>query len=98
MLNKRPGSTPDTMAVTFELPEEIWAQTIHLVGDFNGWNRYSHPLVHNASGHWQIVLELKRGMSYQYRYLVDGNDWRNDCNADDYVLNSFGGYNSVVKT
>ena len=32
------------MQVTFCLPNSYWADKIHLVGDFNDWNRSSHPL------------------------------------------------------
>jgi hypothetical protein len=47
---------------------------------------------------WQVTLELLRGRQYQYRYLLNGREWCNDCNADQYVANPFGGENSVVET
>ena len=42
------------------------ADEVHLIGDFNGWNRESHPLKRtSASGDWEIELEgadaLKHG-------------------------------------
>lgn len=36
-----------------------WAPNAHhlfLTGDFNGWDRYSHPLERNKSGDWEIFL------------------------------------------
>ena len=36
MIVKRPGSRPDTVEVAFVVPARIWADSIHLVGDFNG--------------------------------------------------------------
>jgi hypothetical protein len=44
--------------VTFILPSSIWADTIYLVGDFNGWNVRSHPfsaiIRADGSSAWQF--------------------------------------------
>ena len=32
------------------------AQALYLIGDFNGWNRSSHPLRRNTRGDWEIFL------------------------------------------
>ena len=99
MITKGEGSTPSRMTVTFSIPPSLWATMVHLVGDFNNWDLRSHPLVRsNMHSEWQITLELDRGRQYQYRYLLDGHRWCNDCNADRYVANPFGGSNSVVET
>lgn len=99
MITKQAGSTPDTVTVTFELPSVISAKEVHLVGDFNGWDRRAHPLQWvNHSGSWKISLELERHRTYQFRYLVNGRAWHNDWNADYYAPNPFGGDNSVIET
>jgi 1,4-alpha-glucan branching enzyme len=99
MISKSPGSKPDTVLVTFRLPATIWAETVHLVGDFNGWNRHSHPLTRSREDEcWQITLEFERNRVFQFRYLVNGTDWQNDWCADRYVPNPFGGDNSVLET
>ena len=55
MITKRAGSSASTMLVTFQLPSAIAAQEVHLVGDFNGWDRRSLPLQHLArDGVWEI--------------------------------------------
>jgi 1,4-alpha-glucan branching enzyme len=84
--------------VTFTLPSSIWADTIHLVGDFNHWNRTSHPLQRDREGGWQITLDLEVGRVYQFRYLRDGREWMNDNQSDAYVANPYGSDNSVVVT
>jgi|694.fasta_scaffold09134_9 hypothetical protein len=43
-----------TLGDTFTLPAYLHAETIHLVGEFNGWNRYSHPFLRTATGQWTI--------------------------------------------
>ncbi|NJO82703.1 MAG: glycoside hydrolase family 13 [Blastochloris sp.] len=83
--------------VTFSMPASIWADTIHLVGDFNDWDTSSTPLRLGDHG-WSVCLELDVEQAYQYRYLVNGSDWYNDWRADSYVPNEYGGDNSVVIT
>lgn len=83
--------------VTFAIPASVWADTIHLVGDFNEWNERSHPLTLDEE-HWKVTLELEEGREYRYRYLFNRAEWRADSNADKYLPNSYGGYDSVVIT
>lgn len=70
-----------------------------LVGDFY-WERHSLPLTRTRHGddNWAIPLELEKGQSYPFRYLVNGQTWVSACNADDYVPNPLGGSNAVVRT
>lgn len=84
--------------VTFTLPNSFWADTIHLVGDFNGWDRRSHPLTRDRDGRWEITLCLEPQRAYQFRYLIDGHRWTNDDNADAYVRNLYGTDNFMVVT
>jgi 1,4-alpha-glucan branching enzyme len=83
--------------VTFSMPAGIWADTIHLVGDFNNWDKSSTPLRLNDIS-WSVSLDLDPGKAYQYRYLINGADWYNDWRADRYEPNELGGDNSVVVT
>jgi len=45
-----------------------------------------------------VTIEVERGRTYQFRYLVDGSVWQNDWDADGYAANPFGGNNSVLHT
>ncbi len=96
MITKMPGP-PGKVRVTFALPSAIWADTIYLVGDFNGWDERATPMRQTETG-WMVTLELDAGCSFQYRYLHNGREWHNDWNADGYEPNSFGGDNSIVIT
>lgn len=84
--------------VTFILPEVIKAETAHLVGDFNNWNESSIAMKRQKTGRFTVTLELEKGREYQFRYLVNGNEWHNDWHADKYVPNPFSGDNSVIVT
>lgn len=94
MITKVPAG-PGKVRVTFSMPAAIWADTIHLVGDFNNWSNTATPLRLSESG-WTVTLELEAGRSYQYRYLINSAEWHNDWHADRYEPNEFGGDNSVV--
>ncbi len=83
--------------LTFVLPEHIWADSVYVVGDFNGWDTTALPMEQDAQGRWKAMVEVAAGGVYQFRYLCDG-DWINDNQADDYFANDFGGHNSVVLT
>jgi 1,4-alpha-glucan branching enzyme len=96
MITKRPGQDGN-VRVTFAMPSTIWADSIHIVGDFNGWDERATPLSLSDGG-WMVTLELEAGKSFQYRYLFDDTEWHNDWHADGYAPNNFGGDNSVVTT
>ncbi len=52
MISKTFFKTPQGQIarVTFTLPDSLWADTICLVGDFDGWNPSAHPLEHHRDG------------------------------------------------
>ena len=82
--------------VTFRIPAEAGAGTASLCGDFNDWNRQSHPMKQLKNGGFSITVSLPAGHAYAYRFLLDGTRWENDWEADKYVPNQFGSENSVV--
>lgn len=96
MITKKPAAA-GKVRVTFAMPAAIWADTIHLVGDFNNWSISATPL-RQGDKCWSVSLELEAGREYQYRYLINGVDWYNDWQADRYAPNEHGGDNSVVVT
>ena len=96
MITKR-SCRSGKVRVTFAMPAAIWADSIHVVGDFNGWDERATPLRQSESG-WMVTVELDAGRAYQYRYLLNGSEWHNDWQADAYAPNQYGGDNSVVIT
>jgi hypothetical protein len=87
----------DAVRVTFELPSCIWADRIHVTGDFNEWSRTSTPMRQGRDGVWRATLELPPGRRYQFRYLIDGQ-WQTDWHADGSVTNAYGSDNSLLDT
>jgi 1,4-alpha-glucan branching enzyme len=48
-----------------------WKQSVHLIGDFNDWNRDADPLAVDESGLWWIEKRLAPG-TYGYQFVLDG--------------------------
>jgi 1,4-alpha-glucan branching enzyme len=74
------------------------AKSVHLAGNFNGWNTSSHPLSQGkegrASGTWRRVFYLEPGV-YEYRFIVDGV-WHDAPDATELWTNELGSFNCVV--
>ena len=80
------------MDVTFVLDID---EPVSVVGDFNGWDPHSHPLLPDPSGRRSVTLRLPAG-SFAFRYLADGGRFFNDPAADSYVDNGHGDTHGVL--
>ncbi len=73
------------------------AESVTLAGTFNNWSRISDPLQDkDANGVWKIVLPLSPGR-YEYKFVIDGEEWIPDPANPDTVKDGFGGKNSVIR-
>jgi 1,4-alpha-glucan branching enzyme len=85
--------------VTLSLPVEAAseAKSVTVVGDFNNWDKASHPMKKFKTGEFKTSLSLETGKEYHFRYLIDGEKYENDWAADKYVPNPESGEdNSVI--
>lgn len=97
MIQKEPVTKAGLVRVTFELPSNMWAERVNLVGDFNDWDTRATPMGRNRSdANWKVTIELEDGKRHRFRYLVDGKEWLNDWHADDHMENPYGSHDSVV--
>ena len=46
------------------------ADEVHLIGDFNNWNRTSHPLTRLENGVWEIQLEGADALQHEQRVKI----------------------------
>lgn len=76
--------------VTFTLAAEAAkeAKKVNVVGDFNKWNKKTTAMEKLKNGTFKTVLDLEIGKKYEFRYLIDGEQWENDWEADEYVPNN----------
>lgn len=96
MLKKRRFTKDNVVKVTFGLPADGAHESVRLVGDFNQWE--GTPLERQKDGTWKATVALDPGKAYEFRYLVDGERWVNEPEADGYVENPYGAENSIVRT
>ncbi|MFN0216799.1 MAG: isoamylase early set domain-containing protein, partial [Saprospiraceae bacterium] len=71
------------------------AETVAVLGDFNNWQN-GIVLSKQKDGSFKTAIELEKGRSYEYRFLINGEKWENDWAAEAYAPTPFGAYNSVV--
>jgi 1,4-alpha-glucan branching enzyme len=68
--------------VTFVLPATEPAGPVSVVGDFNDWNPYAHPLRKRAGGVRSAVVTIPAGATLRFRYLAEGGIWFDDETAE----------------
>jgi 1,4-alpha-glucan branching enzyme len=86
----------DFVEITFRLPPDVDALSASVVGEFNEWNPEAGVMESRDDRGFETTLLLAPGRRYRYRYLLDGDRWVNDWQADGYAPNEFGGDDSVV--
>ena len=84
--------------VTFKIAPEVGKQanTARILGEFNDWSPIANPMRKLKSGAFTATIDLEKGRGYQFRYLLDRNNWENDSEADDFVPSPFGDSNNSV--
>lgn len=84
--------------VTFRLPKDAApeANIVAIVGDFNDWSIEATPMKKQKNGDFTVTLKLQPGNEYRFKYLIDGQTWENDWNADRYEQNAYGTEDSVI--
>jgi 1,4-alpha-glucan branching enzyme len=98
MITKKASPKGKTVRVTFELPADIATDSVAVVGDFNEWNLQKDQMKLNAKkGVWTKAISLQPDNTYQFRYLVDGDTWTNDAEADGFQPTPYFSENCVLE-
>ena len=69
--------------------------TVNLAGEFNSWSTSADPMQKQADGSFTLARKLAPG-KYQYKFVVDGTNWKEDPNAKETADDGYGGKNAVV--
>jgi hypothetical protein len=67
--------------VTFTLPAAEPTGAVSVVGDFNGWDPFAHPLRRRggfAKGIRSASVTVPPGSTLRFRYLAEGGQWFDD--------------------
>ena len=71
------------------------AQSVNLAGSFNSWSTSADAMKRDAQGRWSIVKALPAGR-HQYKFVVNGGQWKEDPANTQTVDDGYGGKNSLV--
>ena len=97
MLKKSYSKSGKKCRVTFKLSGEVGAETAVLCGEFNAWDQEANPMKKLKDGSFSAQVARDAGQSYRFRYLLDGERWENDWEADAYLPNEHGTDDSIVE-
>ena len=99
-LKKKPLKSKPICKVTFSLSKEQarGAGNVQVVGEFNNWEIGVSPMRKQKDGTFSATLDLTTGREYQFRYLIDGETWISDPEADRYAFSPFGDCDNAVVT
>ncbi|HEY6496075.1 MAG TPA: isoamylase early set domain-containing protein [Trebonia sp.] len=64
--------------VTFALPATEPSAPVSVVGDFNGWDPFAHPLRPRSNQTRSASITVPSGSTLRFRYLADGGCWFDD--------------------
>ena len=100
------GTQPPTLAEPEGGPKKVeggWlfvldmpaAQSVNLAGSFNSWSTSADAMKRDAAGRWSIVKALPAGR-HQYKFVVNGGQWKEDPANGQTADDGYGGKNSLV--
>lgn len=98
MIDKKYSKAKGNCKVTFSLSAEQVGEKrdVRVLADFNDWSWINGVQLKASKGKYSGTVELPAAPAhYQFRYLVDGNQWMNDPSADAYQANVHGTTNCV---
>jgi 1,4-alpha-glucan branching enzyme len=78
MIKKAKANGGSEVRVTFILPADQPAGAVSVVGDFNDWDPFAHPLRRRANGTRSAAVTIPAGSSSHFRYLAEGGLWFDD--------------------
>ncbi|MBK9127865.1 MAG: DUF3459 domain-containing protein [Phycisphaerales bacterium] len=102
-----PGPLPPSITAE-ALPDGLWrctficapgpdVRSVALVGTFNGWLAHRNPMRGpDGNGRWSTTVDLPGGR-HEYKFLVSGDQWRQDPLNPESVPDNHGGQNSLLR-
>jgi len=82
--------------VTFQVKAEPGSE-VYVAGDFNNWQPKKKLINKNNDDIYTGTILLDRQKQYEYKFVINGK-WSVDPNCEEWVPNSLGSLNSVLKT
>lgn len=98
MIKKQYSNSKPVCKVTFSLTTDQVGKKaeVRVLGTFNDWSWDKGLVLDAKKKDYSAAIELPAGTTYEFRYLVNGQDWFNDEAADDYQITPFFSHNCVL--
>lgn len=98
MIKKQYSKSKPVCKVTFTLTTDQVGKKadVRVLGNFNDWNWEKGLVMKAKKKDYTATIELAAGNTYEFRYLVDNENWHNDEAADDYHSTPFFSHNSIL--
>lgn len=97
MISKSFYNNGRTCRVTFRVCPDGPANSVNLVSSHDGWDLAARPMTRRKDGCYSTSIVLASGAEVHFRYLIDGEQWMNDEQADEFINNNHGETNGVVR-
>jgi 1,4-alpha-glucan branching enzyme len=78
LIKKSKPGRDGTVRVTFALPADQPTGQVSVVGNFNDWDPFAHPLRRRANQTRSAAVTVKAGTTLHFRYLGEGGLWFDD--------------------
>ncbi|MGH7442836.1 MAG: isoamylase early set domain-containing protein, partial [bacterium] len=89
--------TPPTSVVFRYRPEApLTARSCSVVGNFNGWDPLADSMNAQEDGGFWLKMDLLPG-TYEYKFVVDQNQWIPDPLAQERTSDGYWGHNSILR-
>ena len=98
MLKRQPCEVDGSLKVTFVLSASEHDRPVSVVGTFNEWNAFAHPMKKRSNGTRSVTVEVPAGDQFEFKYLADGGEWFCDPDADAVEVTEYCVHNSLLRT
>lgn len=82
--------------VMFAYRPNTQLDSVSLAGSFNGWNPQAEPMSRAGDGSAWVATTLLGPGRYEYKFVLNGNQWQPDPLNPDKVDDNYQGFNSVL--
>ena len=90
------AAAKDAVKVTFSLPVDEVDQAVSVVGDFNAWDPFAHPLRKRSNGTRSVSVQLTEGQAVRFKYLTADGSWLTDPDADQVANDEYDTVDSLL--